>query len=288
VTEATPVRRPGAGGTSITTGTTSGSLTIAKPTSAAAGDVLLATMLGGGNYTGISLNAPAGWNAVRLDASNQGGTFDYTHVVGASEPSSYTWSGFIGDATGGIAAFSGVDTTTPVNVSSSAQDNDSGTVTAPSVTTTRANVLLVGNFGGGGLSNHTPPASMTTLWSGFSSSGISLLAAQESWATPGPTGNRVATGPGAQSVGQLIALQPPRNPYVTTTWTPSSSTFATAQDFQRTANGVLQVQSTLTTDVNSRTAGPLITGVSYTTSVAATLNNWTSPRSSASFTGLAC
>jgi hypothetical protein len=220
--------------------------------------------------------------------SNQGGAFVYTHVVGASEPSSYTWSGFIGDASGAMAAYSGVDNATPVNASSGAQDNDQGTATAPGVTTTRANVVLVGMWGLGGLVNQTPPTSMSPVWSGYSPAGLSILAAQEPWPTPGATGARIATGPGSQSYGQLVALQPPIRPYATTTWTPSSSGYAAGQEFRRTSSSVVQRQATLTATANSQSDGPLTTGTQYAVDVSATYFAWTSTAGSASFTGRAC
>lgn len=284
----TPVRRTGAAGTTTTFGATSGSITIARPTGATAGDVLVAGILASGNYSFASLTAPSGWTLQRRDASNQGGQFVYTHLVGASEPASYAWSNVLGDASGGIAAFTGVDRTTPVNAANGAMASSSGTIVAPSVTTTRANVLLVAVFGLGAAVNQTPQASMSSIWSGFSSSGLSIMAAQESWPTAGATGTRTATGASGQSVGQMIALQPPRYPYVTTTWTPSTSTSATGQLFTRSSGGTVQVQASLDPSVTTRTGGPLTSGTPYTNGVAATLNNWISTTSSITYTAISC
>ena len=288
VADPAPVRRSGAGGTSIATGASSGSLTINKPASAQTGDVLLAAVTAAGNHTTYTPTAPAGWSLVRRDGVNQMGQFVYTRVVTASEPSSYTWSGLTGDASGGIAAYSGVDTVTPVDTSSGDFDSNPGSTIAPLVTTTRANVVLVGIFGLISPNNQTPPGSMTSIWSGFSASGTSTMAAQESWPTPGNTGSRTSTAPGTQSIGQLVALQPPARPYATTTWTPSSSSYASGQTFTRTSNAVQQRQATLPAATTSQYEGPLVAGTPYTMSVVATYNNWVSSPGTASFTGRTC
>ena len=288
VADPSPVRRPGAGGTSITTGATSGSLTIAKPSGAVAGDVLLAAVTAAGNHTTHNITPPAGWTFVRKDGVNQMGQFVYTRVVGSSEPSSYTWSGLIGDASGGIAAYSGVDTADPVNTSSGDFDSNPGTTIAPLITTTRANVVIVGIFGLINSVNQTPPGSMSSVWSGFSASGTSTLAAQESWPTPGNTGSRTATGAGSQSMGQLVALQPPQRPFATVTWSPSASTFEAGQTYTLQTGATVHRTADLGVAVATQTDGPLVSGTSYSAGVVAYFNNWVSAAGSVSFTGRAC
>ena len=295
VADPTPVRRPGAGGFSFTSGNTSGSLTIARPTDAVAGDVLLAGMTWENEHTTANPVAPSGWTLVQRNGDNALGQFVYFRVATASEPSSYTWTGRLTNAAGAIVAFTGVDTTAPVNASAGQVNSTNGQITTPSVTTTRANVRLVGIFGTLSTVTMSAAAGMSVIWhgssSGTGSSGVQVtnMGADEVWATPGATGSRTATATGAnRTVGQLIALQPPLRPFATSTWTTSSSTYATGQVFRRGSGSTVQRQATLSATATSQTDGPLVSGTSYTVDVSATFANWNSLPTAVSFTGLAC
>src|SRR5205823_1939677 len=124
---------------------TASSLIIPTPAAAQPGDVELAAVDTRG---APSVIAPAGWTLVRSDANGTTITQRvYVHVVGASEPASYSWTwGSAQGASGGIVAYSGVDNANPVDVSGG-QTGAGTAVAAPSVTTTAANELLVGFFG---------------------------------------------------------------------------------------------------------------------------------------------
>ncbi len=63
---------------------------------------------------------------------------------------SWTWSGSV-DASGGITAFSGVNTTTPVDVSTSNTGTPARTATASAVTTTQANDEILALYGAQGI-----------------------------------------------------------------------------------------------------------------------------------------
>ena len=295
VADPTPVRRPGAGGSSFTSGNTSGNLTIARPSDAVAGDVLVAGMTWEGDHNTFTPSAPSGWTLVRRNGDNAVGQFVYSRVLTASEPSSYTWTGRSTNAAGAIVAFSGVDTTAPVNVHAGQVNSTNSQIIAPSITTTRANILLVGVFGIVSTQTLSAPAGMSAIWSGSSSGTggssvqVSTLGADEAWATPGATGSRTATATGgSRSIGQLIALQPPLRPFATSTWTTSSSTYATGQVFRRGSGSTVQRQATLSATVTSQTDGPLVSGTSYTVDVSATFASWNSLPAAVSFTGLAC
>ena len=296
VADPVPVRRSGSGGFTFVSGTASGSLTISRPTGAAAGDVLVAGITWFGDHATYSPTAPSGWTVIRANGDNTIGQFTYYRVVTASEPTSYTWTGRADSAAGGVTAYTGVDTIAPVNTSAGQVNSASaGQITAPSVTTTRNNVLLVGVFGIVGQHTFTAPSGMTTVWSGTSSGGgsastqVSVLDAEQPHTASGATGTRVATASGgSRSIGQLIALQPPAKPFATTTWTPSASTYATAQEFRRTSGGVVQRQATLSATADSQTDGPLSSGTGQTVEVTATFKNWTSTTPTASFTVITC
>jgi hypothetical protein len=268
-------------------------MVISKPSSAVAGDVLIAGIAWFGNHSSFSPTPPAGWTLIRSDTDTPFGQFTYYKVVGASEPSSYTWTGLEEYSAGGITAYSGVDTANPINGASGSVEVNSGTVVAPSITTTRGNVMLIGVFGLADETPHTPPGSMTTLWSGKSAgtggANVTSVGAQQSWATAGPTGTRTATAPsGSKGAGTLIALQPPIYPHATTTWTPSTSSYEDGQVFTRTSGATVQRTASLPATTTSQTDGPLTTGVTYTTGINATFYNWVSPTSTTTFTGRSC
>ena len=171
---------------SITT-TTNGT-TVSKPSGVVAGDVLLAALEVCADP--VVVTPPAGWTLVHNQPSGQG-TADafhaivYKHVATASEPSEYTFDVPSGAYTSvEIAAYSGVTA-----VESSAGASATGTsITAPSLTTSQANELLVVfyvDFAYGPWST----ASDLTLRSDFDSNSLqdALIPAA------GPTGTRTAT-----------------------------------------------------------------------------------------------
>src|SRR6266700_5672420 len=91
------------------------SLTLWTPAGTTSGDVMVAHVIV--QTAGNKITAPAGWNLVlRQDTSSAIATVTYVKVASAAEPASYTWSfGTAGQASGGIASYVGVDTTTPVD-----------------------------------------------------------------------------------------------------------------------------------------------------------------------------
>jgi Domain of unknown function (DUF1929)/Bacterial Ig domain/Kelch motif len=188
------------------------SLVVPKPTGTATGDVLLASVA----VRGVpAIAAPAGWSLVRTDPR---GTIlkqaVYVKVAGATEPASYMWTFSVSKpAAGGISAFAGVDTASPVNASGGQANLSAAAVTAPSVTTTAANTMLVALYGYAPLAGLTPPAGMTERWEIGSAPGTTNPVVSEAatalQAAAGATGTRTATASKAvNSVGQLVALRP--------------------------------------------------------------------------------
>src|SRR5581483_3216441 len=140
---------------------TATTLSIPRPAGVVAGDVMVA---GVGIRGAPAVTAPAGWTLIRRDVA---GTYTtqalYYRVVTAGEPASYLWSFSASvPAAGGIAAYQGVDTATPVDVSVGAGQNVNTTsIVAPSVTTTVPGTRVVGFFSIGGTNSISPPAGMT-------------------------------------------------------------------------------------------------------------------------------
>ncbi|MGH8013514.1 MAG: hypothetical protein ACREQ4_13540, partial [Candidatus Binataceae bacterium] len=98
--------------------------TVNAPASVASGHVEIA-FIGDSNASGLpgglAVTPPSGWTLVRSDESsdNQAAQWVYYHVAGASEPTSYTWAyNSSSNCYAGIADFTGVNTTTPVDQNS--------------------------------------------------------------------------------------------------------------------------------------------------------------------------
>jgi hypothetical protein len=187
------------------------SLTIAKPAGTTTNDVLIAGITVRGTPT---ITPPAGWTLIRSDANSTTITQAlYRKVAGGSEPASYAWTFNhpIVAAVGGIAAYSGVDTSTPVDVSGGQANASSTTVTAPSVTTTVANTLVVGFFGTANDATFSAASGMTERYD-VDADGTNQIggeAADEARPTAGATGSRAATASvAAVNIGQLVALRP--------------------------------------------------------------------------------
>ncbi len=186
-------------------------LVVPKPAGVASGDVLLAQVTY--NSTG-TITAPAGWSQVRSDVNaSYLRQSAFVHVAGAGEPGSYTWTlAAAHGAVGAILAYTGVDTSNPVDVSSGGAGH-SRSVTAPSLNAAAAGEQLVGLFGAKGPVTFTPPAGMSeqseVSFTTVSGEKLADESADAALAAPGATGNRSATASATVfGIGQLIALRP--------------------------------------------------------------------------------
>src|SRR3954462_12723951 len=95
----------------------------------------------------------------------------YTHVVGTSEPAAYTWTwGAAQAAAGGILAYGGVSTVTPVNAAGGQANTSGAAVKGPSIANTNAG-QLVGFFGTGTATAFAPPAGLAERGDVASSAG---------------------------------------------------------------------------------------------------------------------
>ncbi|MDP9366539.1 MAG: hypothetical protein M3Q10_20325 [Chloroflexota bacterium] len=138
--------------TANTGNTTASSITINKPTGAAAGDLLLAFMTVAAGSNAV-IAPPSGWTLVRrTDDGTVTAGASYYKVAGASEPTSYQW-GFSGTgspygAAGGISAYAGVDNTTPLDASAGqAASTATKSLTSPSALTSVAAALVIRAYG---------------------------------------------------------------------------------------------------------------------------------------------
>jgi hypothetical protein len=214
----TPVPTTLRSSATASTGATTLSLTIPAPANEQQGDVLIAQLAI--NNTGITVTAPSGWTQIRVDSGNGIMQALYYHIAGTSEPASYTWSwsGTGANAAGSIGAFSGINTSAPINASSgAASSSQSSSITAPGVTTTVDNAVVIGFFGIRASTSITLPTGETSGWaalstaSGGSGQQSDIAGGYEVQPTAGATGNRqasVLSSEAGYNVGQLVALQP--------------------------------------------------------------------------------
>ncbi|RAX45121.1 hypothetical protein DQ354_11940 [Arthrobacter sp. AQ5-06] len=159
--------------TTTYSGTASTAVSLTAPSGTQAGDVLIASITADLNPSMASV--PAGWtpivNALSINSSSTSGAraFAYYHVVGASDPSSYTWT--LSTAVkwgGGLTAYRGVNNTTPLDspVATAVDTSYTATsITAPSITTASNGAMLIGGVGCDCASPVvSPPSGWTERW----------------------------------------------------------------------------------------------------------------------------
>lgn len=196
------------------------SLVIPAPTTRTSGDVMVAQLTFSGGTNAV-ITAPAGWTLIRRDNnSTYVSSAIYYHVVVTNEPDAYIWTFTTVEAiSGGIADFSGVNTSMPVDVTSG--NTGTGALMSAATVSTNTPSDMVLFFGASNnVATITAPSGMTTNWRVSSTSTTSYFAEAVS-TVQGETGIKTATitkGTSVYTVSQLIALLPKTNaPTVTPT-----------------------------------------------------------------------
>ena len=196
------------------------SITLSVPTGAVPGDALIASL---GIVTGSNISpaliAPSGWTlASRTDASNQRTLRVFWHLLAAGE-SRFTWTTDV--SVGGsalLAAFSGTDPTSPVEVSSGRSVTRTTSVSSPSVTTGVPDAGLVSSYlgytGKKAKTNWNPPSAMTELGGAGDGSHVSGSIDFVVQAAAGASGQNTATASVAQdyAIAVLTSLRPASPP----------------------------------------------------------------------------
>jgi hypothetical protein len=215
-----PASPPTLEGTTVGTATDATSLTLARPAGSSPGDVLVAS-LAVGVPGAVAIVPPQNWTLARRDSDPGGGAplsqATYSRVVGAVEPSSYSWSWTSAPpvaAAGGILLYRGAATAAAIEAASGRFTANESSFAAPSVMTSRPNQLVVGLFGSSGTAGLTP----TTMDELFDEAAIGTGSAAELegaatvMADPGPTGDRwVKDSLGTENssnIGQLVGVRP--------------------------------------------------------------------------------
>lgn len=193
------------------------SVSLARPAALAAGDLMLAILVQRSGNLPLDQNmvsVPSGWVLVRSqDDGSSIGLAIYRKLASASEPSSYSWTlGSSGRTAAATLAFRGVDATTPIDASGSQANAASSTYTAPSVTTSTVNTLVVSfHTTRNGNSGIVDPGGMTqvvNIATGAGPNGLSLGVSDVAQAGAGASGDKLSTGnPTLVSLGALVALR---------------------------------------------------------------------------------
>jgi len=137
--------------------------------------------------------------------------FAYVRVAGDAEPASFTWTLASSVASGaGIARYSGVDRTTPLDgLASTATGASSTTATVPGVSTTSANAVLVGGIALNTSSSTITITSTSGMTAAWDIAGKRNELADQLVATAGPTGSRSWQFSASREwASYLVALRP--------------------------------------------------------------------------------
>lgn len=193
-------------------------LTINKPTGTIAGDVMVASIAATPDTVGIT--PPSGWTIVQNTVQTEDAgshLITYYKIATGSEPANYSWSFSVSHtgAVGGIATFSGVDTTSPIVSSASRAENGNTAVdhTAPSITAGTDDMLVtVHEYQSSG--TWTPPGGMAEAVDKYSAAttganGVSLEMNYLLLSSAGATGTKVATASnnGDEGASHSLALK---------------------------------------------------------------------------------
>ncbi len=186
-------------------------LTVPVPTTQP-GDLLLASVAFRGKG---SVSTPSGWALVRQDTSGTAIQLaTYSRIATGSEPPSYVWQfSAKPGAVGTMLAYSGVSAGSPIQTSDALASSKGKTITAPSVTTTAADSLLVTVFATARFATLTSPAGMSEVAAVVSPGTVKWPASSEVStelrASSGATGTRDATSTmSGPSLAQTIVLNP--------------------------------------------------------------------------------
>jgi len=192
-------------------------LSLAKPTGVTVGDVLIAALAqdnNSGNGGNGPWTPPSGWTLVRgADSTRTPVLVVWYRVVTAADSGVSTYS-FVSsrndDSTGGIVAYRGASTSSPIAASGIQSFTGSGLVgIAPSISPAVTNTMLVAVWAARQTSLAAPVGMTRSIGvtSATGSGKVNLLSAYEPRAGSGATGTRTATeGTSQPGYGVLLAL----------------------------------------------------------------------------------
>lgn len=265
-------------------------LTLPIPAGTQRNDVLVVQV--GSTDTTHALTAPAGWTAAGPSFTNQGyvAATLYWKVAAAGEPDpTFTFpAGTNAPMIGGLAAYSGVRTTDPVDTYGRDGNGSSISAVQPYVTTTTAGTMIVRFITVKAAAFSSPTGTSERLR--LSSGPLGVTAADEQFAGPGTTSKRFfSSSTSAYWVGQTLALKrgtPP--PSAQVSWAPTPSAWADGYRLERLEGTSPTLTQTLAVGTTSFTDSGLTSGATYTYRVSATRSTWRSDPVTAPLTPPAC
>lgn len=198
------------GATTKNNGSGATTLVISRPAGAVNGTIMVAQITV--RAVATTITPPSGWTLIRRDNSSSSiGAAIYYRIATASEPTSYTWKFNTSQkASGGVAAYSGVNVTNPIDGQSGRVNSSTSTMTANSITTTTANDKLLYFGHVATATTVTPPTGMTERWevTAPNSSGTTSEISELQLSAAGPVGNKTGKeGASNSNVCQLVALR---------------------------------------------------------------------------------
>jgi hypothetical protein len=129
-----------------TSGAGTTSITISMPTGTAENDLLVAVVsINHDQTTSGVTESGSTWTEIRTLQTSSANTLSFWYkIAGASEGSvTFNWSDFTDGHSGSVTAYTGIDTADPLDVSAENSGGNATTLTAPTVTTTNDNALVV-------------------------------------------------------------------------------------------------------------------------------------------------
>jgi hypothetical protein len=185
----------------------------------AAGDQILVAST---QTSGTSITAPAGYGLVGTYTSGSGSsaakTIPWRKTATGGETSITIGYGFASSESAAAAVYRGVDPTNPIDAIGTGSTSSGTSLSVASVTTTLSGdrlVVLQGATGNLWGAPWTAPSGMTQQTQAVSNSFTAAAIADQTQASPGPTGSRTATfGTAAALVGEMVALKSPGPTYL--------------------------------------------------------------------------
>ena len=193
-------------------------LSIPKPAGTQEGDLLLGVVSHQGGST-RDMTPPTGWTAVPNADIYEGGNariHAWWKVAGASEPSSYGFTvtgGTSWSSAGGVMAITGANLMSPIETAGGLSTGSTTTtkLTAPALTTTKPNTLLVYGGAVNQPATFTPPQFYSEQWdlSTAATYNVATETAVRTFEETGSTGTATATlNVAARGVAIHVAVSP--------------------------------------------------------------------------------
>lgn len=196
-----------------------------------AGDVVLALFYSDTTIPGT----PSGWVAAGPAQTGQWFLQAFTRIAGASEPANWALPGTAGSTSLiGTLVFSGADTTTPIGAYATSSGASTTAQSAPSVTPTRANSMLVNCFAQkSATATHTTVTGATEAFDRAEGSEMSFAADYMLLSTTAATGTQSSTASVAAAYDSLsLVINPAAAADTTAPTTPGSFTATAASTSQ--------------------------------------------------------